>query len=103
MNYEKLIEQFGLLETYTLPDGTLLRGVHSRLKCAGRPCVVHNPSDHHMRDLPLHWRDDRRMFERICRHGIGHPDPDALAFQLSLPTGDDGWGVHGCCGICCTP
>jgi hypothetical protein len=34
--------------------------------------------------------------ERICKHGVGHPDPDDLMILIGH---DD--GVHGCCG-CCT-
>lgn len=96
------VEEFDLREEFVLPDGKRLANVHAKTRCEGRPCVVHNPTDHHMRGFPLTWRDDRRIFERVCPHGIGHPDPDAFAFQLSLPSGDDGWGVHGCDG-CCRP
>jgi hypothetical protein len=35
--------------------------------------------------------------ERICEHGIGHPDPD----DRRIRTGED-MGDHGCDG-CCTP
>jgi len=59
--------------------------------CCDGPCPIHAPSDHHMRAWPLHWRADRHIAERVCPHGIGHPDPD----QLLL----DG-GVHGCDGCC---
>lgn len=68
---------------------------HSPNKCAGRPCCVHNPSNHHMKDWSQHYRDDNGVTERICPHGIGHPDPD----QLYSP---DAWQwIHGCDG-CCT-
>lgn len=75
--------------------------VHGKKDCLGKFCVVHNPSNHHMRHWPTHWRDDRRIMERICKHGVGHPDPDMLAFRrdMGLPDAD---GVHGCDG-CCTP
>ncbi len=55
--------------------------------------VVHAPSDHPMRVFPLNYRADREMTERVCPHGVGHPDPDQ---DLS-----DAQGVHGCDG-CCT-
>lgn len=83
----------------SLPDGreffqvnqrTLLV-VHSKEVCDGAPCVIHAPTDHHMRAWPLKWRTDRQIFERICPHGIGHPDPDQRAD-----------GTHGCDG-CCSP
>jgi hypothetical protein len=67
--------------------------VHERGTCDEEFCPIHNPSDHHMRDWPQHWRYDRGILERICPCGVGHPDPD--------DRGDDR-GIHGCCG-CCAP
>jgi hypothetical protein len=67
----------------------VLRNVHSEERCAGEVCVMHNPSDHHMRDWPYNWRDDRGLMERICPHGVGHPDPDVR--------GDLTHGCDGCC------
>jgi hypothetical protein len=62
------------------------------------PCTIHAPSDHHMVDWPQLWRDDRQIMERICPHGIGHPDPDDLAVRTRA-----GFGVHGCDGCCTRP
>lgn len=75
--------------------GQKLVKVHDEDKCAGQNCVIHNPSDHPMREFPTHWRDDRGIMERICpEHGVGHPDPDS-------PWSDDSYQwVHGCCGCC---
>ena len=86
-------------EVYETGTGQIIR-VHTKDKCEGNHCVIHNPSDHIMRDFPTHWRDDRNMMERICHHGVGHPDPDDLAYKKdnNLP---DSNGIHGCCG-CCT-
>jgi hypothetical protein len=98
--FNKIMADSGLSEDFTLPDGTVLMNVHSRKRCSLRPCIIHNPSQHSMSDFPLHWRDDRRMFERICPHGIGHPDPDDVLFHLTLANGDDGYAVHGCDGCC---
>lgn len=79
----------------------ILHNVHKPEDCAGRPCVIHNPSDHHMRKWPLHWRDDRMIFERLCPHGIGHPDPDSLYHERLAADGDEQYvGVHGCDGCC---
>lgn len=69
---------------------------HDPALCEGRPCCVHNPSDHHMRDWPQHYRTDTKVTERICSHGVGHPDPDQ-----TWPKDDPHW-VHGCDG-CCSP
>lgn len=77
----------------------LLVEVHPPSACDGKGCVVHHPSDHHMRGWRLNWRDDRGIMERLCPHGVGHPDPDDLAYRLSVGDGD---GVHGCDG-CCHP
>lgn len=90
-------------ETWHLKDGTVLRNVHSKDFCVGIHCVIHNPSNHHMRNWPLHWRADGSKFERECVHGVCHPDPDDVTAKI-LITGDDGWGVHGCCSPhCCVP
>jgi hypothetical protein len=75
-----------------------LSNVHSETKCSGRTCIMHSPTSHHMRDWTLHWRGDRGLFERICRHGVGHPDPDQGDYW-SLSNQDYMW-VHGCCGCC---
>lgn len=82
----------------TVRGSIVLSGVHSQQACDGRPCVIHNPTDHHMRSWQLIWRKDRALFERICpTHGTGHPDPD----QFDYWAGDLYWrAVHGCCGCC---
>jgi hypothetical protein len=65
-------------------------------------CTIHNPTNHHMRHFPQHWRGDRGFMERTCPHGIGHPDPD----QMSYIEGTRGEraayyeGIHGCDGCC---
>lgn len=74
---------------------------HGPEKCAGRACVIHAPSDHHMREWRTNWRSDRQLMERMCPHGVGHPDPDDLAYQLSI--GRKHAGVHGCDGCCAPP
>lgn len=71
---------------------------HPPERCDGEFCVVHNPSDHSMKDWPVHFRFDAYLTERICPHGIGHPDPDDLAFHKR--SGRGGMGVHGCDGCC---
>ena len=65
--------------------------VHGPYKCKGEFCVIHKPSNHHMREWKTHWRDDRGIMERLCEHGIGHPDPD----EINDPT-----GIHGCDKCC---
>lgn len=63
---------------------------HSPDKCKGHHCPVHNPSNHHMRKFKLNFRHDRGITERICKHGVGHPDPDDISTDKT----------HGCCGCC---
>lgn len=71
--------------------------VHKVEYCSGM-CPIHNPSSHPLSDAPLYWRGDRGFFERICRHGVGHPDPDSMAYLRSLnPRADDTHGCDGCC------
>lgn len=82
--------------TFDVSNG-LLRNVHSETSCAGQNCCIHNPSDHPLADRPLLWRDDRRIMERVCEHGIGHPDPDDAAFRALMGDRDT---VHGCDGCC---
>ena len=77
---------------------------HEDLACAGEFCVIHNPSKHHMNDWPIIVRLDRDpvLTERRCPHGIGHPDPDSLAWIVRMLGPEEGhWrGVHGCDGCC---
>ncbi len=78
-----------------------LVNVHPASACAGRACVVHAPSDHHMRSWTLNWRGDKGQMERLCPHQVGHPDPDDLAYHVSQ--GHEYMGVHGCDGCCRGP
>lgn len=89
--------------TYGAQIGKGVLRTHGAAQCAGPAdesgksiCCIHNPSDHHMIEWPQNWRGDKGMMERICTHGIGHPDPDDLAVRTTE------WaGIHGCDG-CCT-
>lgn len=76
-----------------------LKNVHPESVCQGQTCTIHNRSDHHMRHLDQHWRPDRGIMERICEHGIGHPDPD----EVFLYESGEYQGVHGCDGCCQVP
>lgn len=88
--------------------------VHSQSKCADQDvCSIHNRSDHHMRQWTQDYRNDRDLMERVCPHGIGHPDPDHIAGIKYFWTPDleefygctlDEYvytqGVHGCDSCC---
>ncbi len=77
------------LEKFTTGTGQEIF-VHRRADCHA-PCPVHAPSEHALVSAPTYWRADRRIFERICAHGVGHPDPDSTASEDS---------IHGCDGCC---
>lgn len=89
------------LHVHTLAD---CDGEKTRMTLHRHPCVIHNPSFHHMNGWPTNWRADRGIMERICPHGVGHPDPDDMAYQRRTYMGGrhpeyiD--GVHGCDGCC---
>jgi hypothetical protein len=84
------------MEDVTLTGGETLR-VHNRKMCQGRHCSIHNPSNHHMVTWPQHWRSYAKRMERICPHGVGHPDPDDVIFRASK---GDNHTAHGCDGCC---
>lgn len=79
--------------SFTLVGGQILTNTHDASKCWNEYCTLHNFSNHHMIDWPQNWRSDRKIIERICPHGIGHPDPDEIT--------DD--KTHGCDGCCAVP
>jgi hypothetical protein len=70
--------------------------VHDKKDCSGN-CPIHSPSPHHMKNWPLHWREDRSFFERIDKYGCGHPDPDNVEYLKKK--GID-ISIHGCNGEC---
>lgn len=93
----------GMAKVYVTGVGQILRNIHEETEtCRTRGCTIHSPTRHAMREFPTHWRDDRGMMERICPHGVGHPDPDYLSFVEETYGSEDAWaeGVHGCDGCC---
>ena len=84
------------LEKVTLVGGQTIL-VHPRDTCWGYWCPIHYPSPHHMVDWQQDWRSDRGLMERICSHGVGHPDPDDHKAM------DQYEWVHGCDGCCARP
>ena len=73
---------------------------HDPSVCRGGSCAWHNPSSHHMRDWPLVWRAYRGWSDRICRHGVAHPDPDDV---LDLQAQGGVSTEHACDGCCIAP
>lgn len=73
--------------------------VHTQRVCQGKLCPFHNPSDHPLKNAKMHLRMDKGgLVERICEHGVGHDDPDSVAYLH--PGGEMGAGIHGCDGCC---
>lgn len=81
--------------------------IHDRETCGEKMCPFHKPTKHHMVKWPKVWRADRSdsLVERVCEHGVGHPDPDSMEFIISKFGKEDGKysGVHGCDGCCVDP
>lgn len=76
-------------------DGVTLRNVHSPTSCESRGCAVHNhPTNHRLKDAPMNWREDRGILERICEHGVGHPDIDSALYLDSIGAGYQ--NIHAC-------
>ena len=74
---------------------------HDSSQCAqDSVCSIHNPSAAAEAIGVRHWRNDRKMMERICTHGIGHPDPDQVSYWKSVGLDTFTLGVHGCDGCC---
>lgn len=82
-------------ERWQLADGRMLVGVHRFTDCIDQAvCVIHEPTDHHMRDWPLDIDEPGGLVVRQCEHELWHPDPDSLAyFELRR-------GLHECDGCC---
>lgn len=87
---------------WTYIDGMgMLISTHSIEQCQDRDygCAIHNnPSDHPLADAPMIWRDDTNILERVCEHGIGHPDYDSALYNEEQ--GKAHLNIHGCDGCC---
>ena len=74
--------------------------IHDKSQCAGGFCIFHNPSRHGLENWPMNLRETG-LVERMCRHGIGHPDPDSAAWMDRRYGHEAGtWSIHGCDGCC---
>lgn len=89
------------MEPVTLSSGQRIL-THTKESCIG-PCPIHSPSNHHMVEWKLCWRDDTKIFERMCPHGIGHPDPDTVTFVKKTRGSDLAITSHGCENCCRIP
>ena len=67
-------------------DAGVVWKVHKSSLCEGTYCAIHNPSDHSLKNAPIAVRSDafkHGLVERFCEHGIGHSDPDSVAFLFT--------------------
>ena len=82
----------------SLANGILMR-VHPESDCEGRGfgCWIHSPTGR-MASRPVHWREDTGSAERICEHGVKHPDFDDSAYRKWAGLRD--LDVHSCDGCC---
>ncbi|KQR17261.1 hypothetical protein [Cellulomonas sp. Leaf334] len=82
-------------------DGVL--GTHDPAKCADDDAsLIHRPSRHPLQSAPMAWHAELGLLERICGHGIHHPDLDALAYARrtrGTSVGDE-FAQHDCDGCC---
>jgi hypothetical protein len=98
-------EWWGIAQVYITGTGEELFSPHPKSPgCKKHDCVVHSPSRHAMRSFPTHWRSDRQLMERICEHGVGHPDPDQIsylrrAYGAAVAATESAHGCDGCCGL----
>lgn len=60
---------------YELEAGTVT-GVHSRLRCQGETCTIHNRSRHRFRHAPQVFNNADRHMYRVCPHLNFYLDPD---------------------------
>lgn len=90
-------------DLFSMEDGNLLK-THGPDQCAGRPCALHNPSDHPLRNTVMKWDRSRNLMVRFCQHNLWHPDPDDIAHKHRSTSA--AWAaqceVHQCDG-CCYP
>lgn len=94
-----ILHQDSVTNYWTESVETRLINVHQPFQCEHRGCAIHNhPSDHPLKDAELNWREDRNILERICSHGIGHPDYDSAQYLISM--GQEHENIHGCDGCC---
>lgn len=92
MDIDKYLQEFAE-SMRAIPIDDLF--THPEWACTGQVCCVHNPTDHVMKDFKQVWRPDRRIIERVCEHGVGHPDPDDFNIRNMLTD-----SIHGCDGCC---
>lgn len=79
-------------------DSTMVRSARLRACQAIQFYVEHSTTEHHDCDWPTIYRGDKHIHERLCPHGIGHPDPGDHFYAIFI--GKPWLFVHGCDGCC---
>jgi hypothetical protein len=83
--------------------GNIITNVHMPTDmCVKVGCCIHAPTLHRLIEFKQLWRSDVHLMERICPHGVGHPDPDHIDYVkatrgLQRAATES---VHGCDGCC---
>lgn len=86
-------------EQYISGTGQSMR-VHRAQDCVISPeapwCVIHKPMPGPWSTWRTHWRADRRIMERVCPHGVGHPAAEYYLYA-TRPHLDHGCDTCVCC------
>lgn len=97
-SWPKAVASWG--EQYVTGTGQAVR-VHRAQDCVTSPeapwCVIHNPMPGPWATWRTHWRTDRKIMERICPHGVGHPAAEYYQRALSTLALDHGCDTCVCC------
>jgi hypothetical protein len=77
-----------------------LGNTHQPSQCSDHPCVIHNTGSLHPLTMePAFWNAEQGCIERVCYHGVHHPDRDDEAYYISMGHGSRD---HDDCDGCCT-
>lgn len=89
------------MDSFLNPDGVKWT-IHGKEGCNGKPCAFHNPTNHHMNSWPLDLNKEKNLlFERVCKHGVRHPDPDSYNYLSSLEPSKSAELMNHDCDNCC--
>lgn len=69
-------------------------------------CPFHKRSGHPLRSAPMAWRENLGRVDRVCPHGVIHPDTDSLGYlrkthlwdTISINDPQHREDCDGCCG-----
>lgn len=87
-------------DTYTDSTGAEIR-THHEDKCSGQYCSIHNPSKHLLWEAPTVWDNENKMMNRVCTHGVSHPDYDDVTYNVGILGKDEASHVEHECDGCC--